>query len=84
MFAEIEPRRDHDWSRRGFLFSVEGAKMKSQTVDDFCTAHGISRGLFYQLVKRGEAPKTFKIGRCTRISETAAVDWVASREAIAA
>jgi predicted DNA-binding transcriptional regulator AlpA len=67
-----------------FLFPVEGAKMKSQTVDDFCTAHGISRGLFYQLVKRGEAPKTFKIGRCTRISETAALDWVASREAIAA
>jgi predicted DNA-binding transcriptional regulator AlpA len=58
--------------------------MKSQTVDDFCTAHGISRGLFYQLVKRGEAPKTFKIGRCTRISEAAAVEWVVSREALAA
>jgi predicted DNA-binding transcriptional regulator AlpA len=58
--------------------------MKSQTVDDFCTAHGISRGLFYQLIKRGEAPKTFKIGRCTRISEAAATEWVASREAEAA
>jgi predicted DNA-binding transcriptional regulator AlpA len=67
-----------------FLFPVKGVKMKSQTVDDFCTAHGISRGLFYQLVKRGEAPKTFKIGRCTRISETAATAWVASREAVAA
>jgi predicted DNA-binding transcriptional regulator AlpA len=55
--------------------------MHSQTVDDFCTAHGISRGLFYNLVKRGQAPKTFKIGRCVRISETAAIEWVAAREA---
>ena len=58
--------------------------MKSQTVDDFCTSHGISRGLSYQLVKRGEAPKTFKIGRCTRISEAAALEWIATRESIAA
>jgi predicted DNA-binding transcriptional regulator AlpA len=58
--------------------------MKSQTVDDFCTAHGISRGLFYQLVKRGEAPRTFKIGRVRRISEAAAIEWVAARESIAA
>jgi predicted DNA-binding transcriptional regulator AlpA len=68
-----------------FLFPAKGAApMKSQTVDDFCTSHGISRGLFYQLIKRGEAPKTFKIGRCTRISEAAAIEWVASREALAA
>ena len=58
--------------------------MNSQSVDDFCTMHGISRGLFYQLVKRGEAPRTFKIGRCVRISETAAREWVAEREAVAA
>jgi len=57
--------------------------MNSQSVDDFCTAHHISRALFYKLVKKNEAPKTFKIGRCTRISATAAAEWIAEREAIA-
>jgi predicted DNA-binding transcriptional regulator AlpA len=85
MISESKPRFDLEWSLRGFFVSSERSpKMKSQTVDDFCTSHGISRGLFYQLVKRGEAPKTFKIGRCTRISEAAAVEWVAEREAVAA
>jgi excisionase family DNA binding protein len=58
--------------------------MKSQTVDEFCQGHGISRAFFYKLVSKGEAPKVFKIGRCTRISEAAAADWLAAREAASA
>jgi predicted DNA-binding transcriptional regulator AlpA len=55
--------------------------MESQTVDDFCTSHGISRGLFYNMSRRGEGPKTFKIGRCRRISRAAAEEWIAAQEA---
>jgi predicted DNA-binding transcriptional regulator AlpA len=57
--------------------------MESQTVDDFCTSHGISRGLFYNMSRRGEGPRTFKIGRCRRISQAAALEWIAAQEAAA-
>ncbi|KIZ38574.1 MULTISPECIES: hypothetical protein [Rhodopseudomonas] len=55
--------------------------MNSQTVDEFCHSHGISRAFFYKLAAKGQAPKIFKIGRCTRISDSAAIEWVAAREA---
>ena len=58
--------------------------MRSFSVDEWCALHDFSRSFFYKLASPGEAPKTFKIGRCTRISEAAAVEWVASREAVAA
>ena len=43
--------------------------------------HDLSRAFFYKLASQGEAPKTFKAGRCTRISETANNAWVAEQEA---
>jgi predicted DNA-binding transcriptional regulator AlpA len=55
--------------------------MNSQSVEQFCISHGISRALFYKLAAKGGAPKTFKIGRATRISATAAAEWLAEREA---
>jgi excisionase family DNA binding protein len=58
--------------------------MRSFSVDEWCQLHGFSRSFFYKLATQGEAPKTFKIGRCTRISEAAATEWMAAREAIAA
>ena len=45
------------------------------SVADFCREHGISRGLFYQLLKDGKGPKTMKLGRRTLISREAADDW---------
>lgn len=55
--------------------------MGSLTINEFCAAHRISRGGFYLLQRNGEAPPTFKIGRAVRISEVAAREWVAAREA---
>ncbi len=55
--------------------------MHSQTVDEFCHSHGISRAFFYKLAAQGESPRTFTIGRCRRISDEAAREWVAKREA---
>ena len=56
--------------------------MRSFSIDEWCALHGFSRSFFYKLAAQGEGPKPFKCGRCTRISEAAAIEWIASREAI--
>lgn len=55
--------------------------MKSQSIDEWCKAHELSRSFFYALQARGEGPRTFKVGRCTRISQIANDEWVQAREA---
>lgn len=55
--------------------------MRSFSIDDWCAMHSFSRSFFYKLAKQGEAPKTFKIGCCQRISEDANRDWISAREA---
>ncbi len=45
------------------------------SVTEFCREHGISRGLFYQLLKEGRGPRVIKAGRRTLISREAAEDW---------
>jgi predicted site-specific integrase-resolvase len=49
--------------------------MGASSIAKFCQDHGISRGTFYNLVKRGEAPRTMKVGGRKLISEEAAADW---------
>ncbi len=44
-------------------------------VEGFCREHGISRGHFYNLLKRGEGPAVIKAGRRTLISAEAAAEW---------
>ena len=53
----------------------------SLTVDEFCKAHGISRATFYELIKAGKGPATFKLGRLTRVSLDAERAWRESLEA---
>lgn len=53
----------------------------SLTIGQWCMRHGISRGMFYKMKKIGEAPRTMKIGTCTRISHEADREWVRAREA---
>ena len=51
------------------------------TVAQFCAVHGnMSRTLFYDLLKQGRGPITFKLGRKTLISSHAAADWVKRME----
>jgi len=45
------------------------------SVADFCKSHGISRALFYLLLKDGRAPVVMKINRRTLISAEAAAAW---------
>ena len=56
--------------------------MKSMySVKEFCTEHGISRALFYNLLKRGLGPRTAKLGSRTLISAEAALEWRQRMEA---
>jgi predicted DNA-binding transcriptional regulator AlpA len=50
------------------------------SVPVFLAEHGISRSLFYRLVKEGRAPRLTKIGGRTLITAEAAVEWRAKME----
>ena len=45
------------------------------SVAEFCREHGISRGLFYRLLREGRGPRVIKAGRRTLISREAAEQW---------
>lgn len=45
------------------------------SIVNFCKAHGISRAHFYNLAKRGPAPRTLKAGRRRLVSDEAAAEW---------
>jgi excisionase family DNA binding protein len=49
--------------------------MQTLSVAEFCRQHGISRGLFYNLLREGRAPRVMKVGRRTLISYEAAEEW---------
>jgi predicted DNA-binding transcriptional regulator AlpA len=53
------------------------------SIDAFCKAHSISRATFYNLMKRGKAPKTLVVGRRRLVSDEAAVEWRRSMEQFA-
>ena len=45
------------------------------SVDEFCETHGISRGLYYKLVKDGRGPEIMKLNTRTLISREAGEEW---------
>ncbi len=45
------------------------------SVAEFCREHGISRGLFYNMLREGRGPAVIKAGRRTLISREAAEQW---------
>ena len=50
-------------------------KQSAFSIPDFCSAHDISRAMFYLLLRDGRAPAIMKIGRRTLISAEAAAAW---------
>jgi predicted DNA-binding transcriptional regulator AlpA len=50
------------------------------SVSQFCREYGISRGLFYKLLRDGHGPRVMKAGRRTLISHEAAEEWRRSME----
>lgn len=61
--------------------SYNASKHQAFTVYQFCDAYSLSRTHFYSLLKSGQGPKIFKIGRKTMISIQSAADWVQRMEA---
>jgi predicted DNA-binding transcriptional regulator AlpA len=61
------------------VHSVDGAGARLtpslQSVPEFCADNGISRSLFYRLVKEGGGPRLTKVSRRTLISSEAAAEW---------
>lgn len=55
--------------------AMEAQTRVANPVNEFCREHGISRGHFYNLLKRGEGPTIMKVGRRTLISAEAATEW---------
>jgi predicted DNA-binding transcriptional regulator AlpA len=66
---------------------VTGRKMpgrmdrKASSIDEFCLAHGISRAMFYKLLKQGLAPRLMTVGTRRLVSDEAAADWRRQMEA---
>jgi predicted DNA-binding transcriptional regulator AlpA len=56
------------------------AVRRAFTIQEFCKAYGISRALYYKLLKAGEGPRIAKIGSKTLISDEAAAKWLRGRE----
>lgn len=48
---------------------------KNFSVNEFCANEGISRSMFYKLLKLNLGPRIHKIGRLTKISFHAAEEW---------
>ena len=53
------------------------------TVNEFCSAHRVSRSALYELWSCGLGPRFFMVGTHRRISNEAAADWRAAGEAAA-
>jgi hypothetical protein len=45
------------------------------SVNGFCVAHNIGKGLFYELLKQGNGPDTIKLGRRRIITKQASARW---------
>jgi excisionase family DNA binding protein len=54
--------------------------MSAISVDDFCELENISRPTWYRLVKRGEAPRYYKVGSRIRIEPADHVAWREQRK----
>jgi hypothetical protein len=51
------------------------------TINEFCAAEKISRGMFYKLLKQDKGPRLYFIGNRPRITPEARAEWRQNREA---
>lgn len=56
---------------------------EAYTVAEFCEAFRISRSFFYDEIRRGAGPKTYKSGKNRFVSVEAAKEWRVRMEAAA-
>jgi len=53
-------------------------------VNDFCSAHSISRALFYILQRNGDGPRVMKVRGRTLVSAESAAEWRQRMEGLGA
>ena len=53
-------------------------------VTEFCRSHGISRGLFYLLLREGNGPRVMRVRGRVLISAEAAREWREQMERVVA
>lgn len=51
------------------------------SITEFCRLHGVSRSLFYHLLRVGKGPAVMRVGGRVAVSKEAAAKWRADREA---
>ncbi len=56
----------------------------ARSIKEFCKEVGISPRTFYTLAERGEAPRTFYVGRRRLVGDEAGKQWLREREERAA
>jgi predicted DNA-binding transcriptional regulator AlpA len=54
---------------------------KASSIDEFCAAHGISRAMFYKLLKQGNGPRLMNVGTLKLVSDESAAEWRRQMEA---
>jgi len=54
---------------------ARSVQKQTYSIPEFCAAHGISRGYFYEMRKRGIGPKEMRAGGRVMISREAAAAW---------
>jgi predicted DNA-binding transcriptional regulator AlpA len=60
--------------------SNASAERRAFSLNAFCETHGISRAMFYKLLKAGRAPRFAKVGSKVLITTEAAAEWLRARE----
>ena len=60
------------------------AGKENLTLPQFMAVYAVPRTTFYDLVKRGHAPRVLRVGRRVLINRKAAEEWVTRMEALAA
>lgn len=50
------------------------------TIAEFCQAFRVSRGHFYNLVRRGEGPRLLRVGKRVLVSADSVAEWVRRSE----
>jgi excisionase family DNA binding protein len=73
--------------QKGFTLPSAGGKRAcvrpaAYTVEEFCEALRLSRGTFYNSVRRGKGPRLLRVGRKVLVSTDAMADFVREGEAL--
>ena len=63
-------------NENGHMVAPEAVVLRlAMSIPEFCSAHRISRALFYILQRTGRGPRIMRVGRRTLVSAEAAAEW---------